>query len=281
MKEANIRRDVVAGELAAGRDPRIALGSLVDPPAAETLARVAARWLESRVDTTETTRSAYRGHIARITSTLGALDPGEITVAHGQEWIAAQSETLKPSSLSQYLGTLKQVLDHAGVSPNPARSRQVRLPRGEATIIEPPSRAQVDAIIEHSPSRWRLMLRTLEQTGMRIGEACDLQWRDVDVTGSRFRIRRGKTATARRWVAVPAWVMDEIADSCPPDDRTADRPVFIGLTRHVAQAVMDRACRAAGIASYSPHDLRHRYASVKFAEGVPVTNLAAQLGHAR
>jgi integrase len=39
--------------------------------------------------------------------------------------------------------------------------------------------------------------------------------------------------------------------------------------------------RQRGLALYSPHDLRHRYASVKVREGVPVTDLAAQLGHAR
>ena len=44
---------------------------------------------------------------------------------------------------------------------------------------------------------------------------------------------------------------------------------------------MSRACTAAGIPHFHPHDLRHRYASVKVAEGVPVTNLAAQLGHSR
>ena len=44
---------------------------------------------------------------------------------------------------------------------------------------------------------------------------------------------------------------------------------------------MMRACKAAGIPHYHPHDLRHRYASVKVAEGVPVTAVAAQLGHSR
>ncbi len=44
---------------------------------------------------------------------------------------------------------------------------------------------------------------------------------------------------------------------------------------------MRRACQSAGLALYSPHDLRHRYASVQIARGVPVTNLAAQLGHTR
>jgi integrase len=48
----------------------------------------------------------------------------------------------------------------------------------------------------------------------------------------------------------------------------------------LAQA-MRRGCQAAGLALYSPHELRHRYASVKVREGVPITELAAQLGHAR
>jgi integrase len=57
--------------------------------------------------------------------------------------------------------------------------------------------------------------------------------------------------------------------------------VFAGFTPDVAKNVMARACKAAGIAHYHPHDLRHRYASVKVAEGVPVTQLAAQLGHSK
>jgi hypothetical protein len=44
---------------------------------------------------------------------------------------------------------------------------------------------------------------------------------------------------------------------------------------------MRRGCQAAGLVLYSPHDLRHRYASGKVREDVPVTDLAAQLGHAR
>jgi integrase len=41
---------------------------------------------------------------------------------------------------------------------------------------------------------------------MRVGELTALEWRDVDVAGNRFRIRRVKTAAARRRVAVPAWL---------------------------------------------------------------------------
>jgi integrase len=75
--------------------------------------------------------------------------------------------------------------------------------------------------------------------------------------------------------------MAEIAVRCPREDRTPDRRVFQGFTADVAKNVMARACKAAGIVHRHPHDLRHRYASVKIAEGVPVTTVAAQLGHSR
>ena len=54
-----------------------------------------------------------------------------------------------------------------------------------------------------------------------------------------------------------------------------------GFTPSGAKNAMQRACQSAGIAHFHPHDLRHRYASVKIAEGVPVTQVAAQLGHSR
>jgi integrase len=181
----------------------------------------------------------------------------------------------------RYLATLRALLDFAGVDPNPARDGRVRLPREERVEVSPPSAEEVEAIFEHSPSRWRLALRTLEQTGLRVGELHRLEWQDVDVAGSRFRIRQGKTVSARRWVAVPSWLMVELQESCPPDDRTAERRVFPGTSPDTLKNVIARACKAAGIAHFHPHDLRHRYASVKIAEGVPVTQLAAQLGHSK
>jgi integrase len=75
--------------------------------------------------------------------------------------------------------------------------------------------------------------------------------------------------------------MLEVAETCPREDRTAERRVFVGFTPEVAKNVMARACKAAGIVHRHPHDLRHRYASVQIGPGVPVTTVAAQLGHSR
>jgi len=192
----------------------------------------------------------------RLLPAFGEHDPATITVADVQEWVGANAD-LKPASLSRYMATLRLILDFAGVEPNPARDVRVKLPRIETAIVEPPSAEQVAAIIEHVPARWRRSLRVLEQTGMRVGELAQLEWRDVDVAESRFRIRHGKTATARRWAGVPAWLMVEVQETCPPDDRTGERRVFQGFSADVAKNVMARACKAAGIPHFHPH-ARHR-----------------------
>jgi integrase len=69
--------------------------------------------------------------------------------------------------------------------------------------------------------------------------------------------------------------MEEIEATCSPDDRAALRRVFPGAGRQTIGNAMRNACKAAGIANYSPHDLRHRFISLKIREGVPVTQVAA------
>jgi integrase len=165
---------------------------------------------------------------------------------------------------------------------NDPHVRQLRAARhGRTGLDDPPSAEDVDTIISTVPPRWRLPLRVLEQSGMRVGEMQALTWGDVDEQASRFRVKAGKTAAARRWVAVPEWLMLDVAATCPREDRIAERQVFLGFTADVAKNVMARACKAAGIAHRHPHDLRHRYASVQISRGVPVTMVAAQLGHSR
>jgi integrase len=75
--------------------------------------------------------------------------------------------------------------------------------------------------------------------------------------------------------------MAEVDDLCPPDDRTRARAVFPGVSPDGAKNVMARACVAAGIAHYHPHDLRHRRLSLWHAQGVPARELAARAGHSR
>ena len=161
--------------------------------------------------------------------------------------------------------------------PFTARDRSVRLPRVDIEEPRPPTRAEVDAIVAHVPPRWRLALRLLEATGMRISELSSLTWGDVDVASSRFRVSRTRTKTAagQRWVQVPDCLMVDVCDTLPPDDRMPGRAVFPGVTSDGAKNAMARACTAAGIAHFHPHDLRHRRLSLWHRQGVPARDLAA------
>jgi integrase len=127
-----------------------------------------------------------------------------------------------------------------------------------------------------------LFFVTIEQGGLRIGEAVALRWADVDVAGSRLRLPRTATKTnTSRWVYVPAWLMSAIADTCPLEDRVLDRLVFQGLQVSGAQKAMTRACRDAKIPHYSPHDLRHRRLTIWHQSGIPARELAERAGHSR
>jgi integrase len=281
LREARVRRDLIAGELAAGRNPRDLLRTLTEQPATRTFQQAFEDFIASRVDVAPATLENYKTARERLVPVLGSSDPLRLSWQDVQEAVTVLCAALSPATVRIYVGTLRQVLDFAGCDPNPAKDRRVKLPRREATIPDPPSESAVAAIVANAPPKWRLALRVLEQTGMRAGELAKLEWADVDQANSRFRIRAGKTAAARRWVAVPEWAMEDVLATCPPDDRTPERRVFQGATRQVLGMAMRRGCESAGLALYSPHDLRHRYASVKIREGVPVTDLAAQLGHAR
>jgi integrase len=235
----------------------------------------------SRVDVAGETAKNIGSHLKRILPFFGDRDPAAITSADVMEWVGANVE-LAPSSLSRYLATLRLILDFADVEPNPARDRRVKLPSIVSEEPKPPTAKHVLAIIEHVPTHWRLPLVVLEQTGMRVGEAHTLAWGDVDIDGCQFRLSKATTKTRRsRWVQVPEWLMAEVDATCPPDDRTSERRVFTGFTPDVAKNVIARACTAAGIPHYHPHDLRHRRLSLWHGQGVPAKELAERAGHAR
>jgi integrase len=281
MKEARLRRDLIGGELAAGRNPAELLRAMVESPRVRTFADLYDQFTASRVDVSEATKTNYATHRIRLVELLGDRDPDTISWQDVQAAVSSLADDLSPLSVRNYLGTLRQVLDFADLDPNPARDRRVKLPRPEESLPNPPTSAEVEMIIRHAPRRWRLAIRLLEQTGMRVGELVALEWGDVDRAELRLRIRTGKTNAARRWVSIPEWLMEEIEATCPPDDRTAIRRVFPGAGRQTIGNAMRNACKAGGLANYSPHDLRHRFISVKIREGIPVTEIAAHVGHSR
>lgn len=282
LKLAQARRDFAMLEIAQGRDPRATLTAQArTPEKPRTINDVWNEWEESRIDVRASTQRTFGVHRNRLTPKIGMKILGDFGPQEIQDLVTAlHDEGMAAGSIRRYIATLSQVLDFAGLDPNPCRSRRVRYPKVERTIPTPPTARQVDAMLARCLPRYRLPFRLAEQVGMRIGEIVDLRWGDVDEAGARIRVARGKTRAATRWLELGEWLMDDVAQLLPREDRTADRKVFPNMTTRGAAQAMARACTLAGVPHMHPHDLRHRFASVMAKRGVPRTDLARMMGHA-
>jgi integrase len=282
MKEARARRDLIAGELAAGRNPVEALRAMLEVQQPVTLAAWFERFIDSRVDVGAKTKELYGNARDRIVPHLGDRDPHTVTHADIADVIAANAE-LSPGSLKKYRSTWAQVFDHADVEPNPVRSAKVKLPSQESEEIAPPSQHDWTLIKTTIANKLRLIVRFIECEGVRISEALTLTYGDVDFTNARVRISktRTKSAAGQRWLAVPDELLDELEALVPLEDRHQDRRVFAGLTVAAVRDGLYLACRNAKIAAYSPHDLRHRRISLWVAQGFDPVAIRTWAGHAR
>lgn len=280
LKPARARRDWIVGEMAAMRIPDIKL--LEAGPAPGVTVREASRlWLASRVDVSEGTRATYGVNLARILPRVGTIELDVLSAGDVAGLVAyLVGEELARESIRKTLSTLAQVLDFAKVVPNPARDSDVKLPPADIEEVDPPTAAHVLAVHRILPSRYRLPLLVLDATGMRIGEFAGGRWRDLDEQAGNWRVRKQLAKTRKaRWVPLPDELLAAIAELVPREDRDRDAQVFDGFGADRFRTAIAKACKATGVPDFSPHDLRHRRATLWHLAGIPVAQASAWLGH--
>jgi integrase len=164
------------------------------------------------------------------------------------------------------------VLDHAGVTPNPARDRtQIRLPRQEREEPNPPSAEHVESVYRLVPRRHRLALLWLDWSGARVSSIDRTLVSDYDETRRRVRLRAATTKTRRAlWIDLPPALADALeAQLGPREDRDPAAHLFAPSGADALRTAIAKACAAAGVPLFSPHDLRHRRISLLHLRGVP------------
>jgi integrase len=280
MREARIRRDWVAGELAAMRVPDLTL--LAEKPPAPLLRDVAARWQESRVDVRENTRIQHRTAVGRLLKVLGDRRIDSLTPADVAALVAAgvKDENAR-ETIRKTVTALAMILDYAGVSPNPARDRvHVRLPREEPEAMEPPSADHVEAVGWLLHPAYLLAALVLDATGARVGELEAARVGDLDETRRAWLVRAAIAKTRRpRWVTLPDDLYDALLARLPArEDRDADAPLFPDATADRLRMAVGRACRDSGTPHFSPHALRHRRISLLHRCGVSWAEIGERVG---
>jgi integrase len=171
-------------------------------------------------------------------------------------------------------------LDHAGVTPDPARDKSIKLPREEQEEINPPSAVHVESVYWLIPSKHRLPLLWLDWTGARVSSIDLTLVSDYDERRRRVRLRAATTKTRKAlWVDLPPALADELERRLGPrEDRNSDGRLFAGSGADALRTAIGKACKAAGIPLWSPHDLRHRRISLMHLRGVPWARIGEFVG---
>lgn len=228
----------------------------------------------------------------------------QITVAEVDRYKTAKVREgkLAAAQINKTLKRLSQILDvavdYGHLPSNPAASkggrRRVKETAPHRTWVEP---EQLKALLDAAPKGHRAILATLAGAGLRVGEACALDWRDLDLATGTLTVQESKTPAGRREVDMPSGLLTELWTLLATSSHTGpDDPVFMGRrgTRQTSDNVARRLKSAikkanpvleeAGIASIServsPHSLRRTYASLRYASGDDPVYVAEQGGWA-
>ena len=275
----------------------------------------AERWLTLCGSLKPSTLTGYREKLnLHILPTLGPVQLRRLHRGAIKDLLARKKASgLSIESVRLIYATLRAMLSAAlddGVIPaNPAAGigRSMRLSRSAADRREE-IRAfdadQLDRFLAASQAkvpRFHLLLFTLSRTGLRLGEALALKWEDVDLVRRELRVERALTTRGEidtpksghgRTVDLSAALCDLLRSARARAAEAAmargGRPEYLfpnatgEPTPHVtAEGAFRRALKTAELPGhFSPHSLRHTYASVLLSDGVSPAYVQEQLGHA-
>jgi len=219
---------------------------------------------------------------------------------------------LAPKSIKHHYNILRIIFNYAEkqdvIDKNPMR--KVDSPRVERKSVDALSQEQLIEFLkalEQCDLDFKCLMHLLITTGLRRGEACGLQWSDIDFDEETISVVRNVTYTPKSGIIVaepktktsvrtipimkstlqllqeqklqqkrncPNTVMD-CAFVFPSDDS-----VFLPRDPNNVTRKMRRFINRTGLPNVSPHDLRHSCATLLLSSGADLKSVQQILGHA-
>ena len=267
-------------------------------------------------DLSPSTIQAYRDRLDKqILPSLGELRLRELSVGVVDRHLAAvkvaHGPSLAKTTRSVLSGLFTLACRYDAIATNPCRdvgriSVKPKRPPTALTIDDLRRLHQWLSCDEQSVERdLPDLVLFLMATGLRIGEALAVQWRDLDldectveVRGTVLRLRSGgliiksspKSAAGRRILELPSWAVTMLRRRQPKDvdaDEVATRQVFpapiAGGLRDPNNTLkmMRQAFRHAGFDGVTSHYFRKTVATLMDEAGLSARSAADQLGHAK
>jgi len=265
----------------------------------------ATEWLALRPDLRPRTHELYEGLLRiHILPALGSSRLRQLTPGTVRRWHAGlrSSETIGPSTAAKAYRLLHAILETAVedelVRRNPCLVRRAVAERPAERPIA--SVAELAALAEAVPPRYRALVLLASWTGLRYGELAGLQRADLDVPNGIVRVERQltelhggtmvlgppKTEASRRTVAIPPHILGALDEHLSRFvERDPRSPVFTApegapLRRsNFNRRVWQPACRKVGFTDFRFHDLRHTHNTLAAMTGASTRELMARMGH--
>ena len=221
-----------------------------------------------------------------------------ITKTECEEWARDFRKSASPTRWNNTLTGLRHVFDvaiRAGIiyrnpaaAPPDERHTPLKRVRPNKKQLDLPTRADffglLNAIASAGGGRSRDcadFVEGLATTGVRKGEAAEIEWRDLDLQTGEILVRGdAKTATknweVRRVPMIPR--ARQLFERMRGQRRGEPLDEKVFRVRE-AQRSIDNACRKLGLKRITHHDLRHLFATTCIESGIDIPTVAKWFGH--
>lgn len=286
--------------LDACREAPVAASSL-------TLNQAAERFLADKQDDLKRSTLARYTYVLKhyILPVFGAVLLSQLTANQISEFLRRlQKNGLSGKSARDVGVLLKSILRYSAKKLDcPSPGMTVELPayrRKQIDIFYPDEIQRLAQMIMDEPTTTGIGILLTLNTGLRLGELCALQYKDIDLRNGVVhvrktvqRIRSGdrtslmvlppKSNSARRTIPLPgdmAALLQKLVQSHPNGENYLLTGKNVPMEPRTMQYQYRALLKAAGIPYRNFHTLRHTYASRCVERGIDVKSLSEMLGHA-
>lgn len=251
--------------------------------------------LEARGASPATLR-AYRGDLADYCAWLAGRGrtPASADRPDVRAWAADLAERgLAPASRARRLSTIRGLHRRiASTTGDPDPAVEIPGPRRRRRLPSVPRPSATSALLDADwPDdalglRDRALLEVLYGAGLRAAEVCDLDLGDHDAAGLRVTGKGSRTRLVPLGEPAQAALRAWLERGRPALDGAESTPaLFLSQRGHrldpsTVRRILTRRLRTLGLERFSPHALRHAYATDMLEGGGDLRSIQDLLGHA-